>query len=163
MIMITKKIICEYSEFNSIEDLDKSDKELLERAIEVTANAYSPYSNFNVGASIRLSNGEIICGSNQENAAYPSGLCAERVAMFYASSRFPNIPFETMAIAANSKYINVDKPITPCGSCRQVMIEYEFLSKKNIRLILYGNEGKVFIINSFKDLVPFPFVPENLK
>lgn len=152
-----------YTEYNSIDDLKLEDRQLLECAINATKNAYAPYSEFKVGAAILLANGVIVTGTNQENAAYPSGLCAERVAMFYASSQYPNIAFKTIAVTANSDKVTIDKPLSPCGSCRQVMVEYETLSKGNIRVILAGTTGKIHIINSTKDLMPFPFVPEDLK
>ncbi len=152
----------EYKEVESINDLDNNDKILLNKAIEATKSAYAPYSEFRVGAAVLLENGEIITGNNQENAAYPSGLCAERVAMFYASAKFPGVPFVAIAITANSDKININHPVSPCGACRQVMVEYEVLSKNPIKVILAGKTGPIHIIDSVKDLLPFSFGPDEL-
>lgn len=152
----------EYKEVESINDLENSDKILLNKAIEATNSAYAPYSEFRVGAALLLENGEIVIGNNQENAAYPSGLCAERVAMFYASAKFPGIPFKAIAITANSDKISINHPVSPCGACRQVMVEYEVLSKNPIKVILAGKTGAIHIIDSVKDLLPFSFGPDEL-
>ena len=157
----TKKF--EYNEYPSKEVLEANDRLLLEKAIEASNSAYAPYSEFRVGAALLLENGEIVIGNNQENAAYPSGLCAERVAMFYASAKFPGVPFKTIAITANSDKVNICSPISPCGACRQVMVEYEVISKNPIRVILAGHTGAVQIIDSVNDLLPFSFGPDELK
>lgn len=153
----------EYKEVSSIDALDSNDRLLLEQAIEATKQAYAPYSEFRVGAALLLENGEIIIGNNQENAAYPSGLCAERVAMFYASAKFPGVPFKALAVTANSDKILIDHPVSPCGACRQVMVEYESLSKNPIKVILSGKTGSIIILDSVKDLLPFSFGPDELK
>lgn len=157
----TKKF--EYKEFASAELLEANDKLLLSMAVEASEHAYAPYSEFRVGAALLLENGEIVTGNNQENAAYPSGLCAERVAMFYASAKFPSIPFKAIAITANSDKIAISQPVSPCGACRQVMVEYEILSKNPIKVILAGKSGPIFVIDSVTDLLPFSFGPNELK
>ncbi len=160
--MIRTKNI-EYKEFKTREELDELDRNLLQKATEASQSAYAPYSEFRVGAALLLENGEIVTGNNQENAAYPSGLCAERVAMFYASAKYPNVSFKAIAITANSDKIMISDPVSPCGACRQVMKEYEVLSKNPIKVILAGQTGAVYIIESVNDLLPFGFGPNNIK
>src|ERR1035437_10269048 len=121
----------------SFDELDKAKQKLINKAKEQVEKAYAPYSEFHVGAAIELENGEIFTGSNQENSAYPSGLCAERVAMFYANAQFPDVPVKTIAIAASTKDKFLTNPITPRGSCRQVLLETEIRYKKNITILLY--------------------------
>lgn len=141
----------------SFEELSEKDKELITKAKLVALRSYAPYSKFHVGAAIRLDNGEIIEGGNQENCAYPSGLCAERVATFYAHSKYPECAISELCIVAcNEKKIFTENPITPCGSCRQVLIEYEKLAKKDIRILLCGTDG-IFEINGAKKLLPLVF------
>lgn len=146
-----------------LDDLNELDRNLIERAKEATVRAYAPFSKYQVGAAILLDNGKIIEGSNQENAAYPSGLCAERTAAFFASSAHPGIPFKKIAIAA---WVNPgdDKsfedgfqklPVSPCGGCRQALMEYEHLYG-NIEVILYGKD-KIYILPSIKSLLPLAF------
>ena len=143
-------------------ELSEQDRLLLEAARISTERAYAPYSKFKVGAAVLLANGDVIQGNNQENAAYPSGLCAERVALFYASSLFPNMEIESMAITAHSEDVAIDYPVAPCGSCRQVMTEYESKQKKDIRVILQGEKGDIYIIKCVRDLLPFAFTQEDL-
>ena len=119
-------------------------------------SSYAPYSNFNVGAAVRMSNGEIVTGSNQENAASPSGLCAERVTMFYANSRYPNVAPKALAIATFVDGDFLEEPITPCGACRQVLLEREVRYGVNIDVLLYGKKG-IYKISSVKDLLPLSF------
>ena len=152
-----------YCEFDSFEDLNNADKFLLIEAEKALHLAYSPYSGFSVGAAIELENGVVVTGNNQENAAYPSGLCAERVAMFAAASQYPGIPFKALAITAKSENFVVDYPVSPCGSCRQVMSEYENSRKSPIRIILKGQTGKVVVFNNSNDLLPFVFTADQLK
>ena len=114
-----------FTAFQSLKELPEEVQGLMQQAIEIRKNAYAPYSNFNVGAAILLEDGKIITGNNQENAAYPSGLCAERVAIFYASSQHPNKKIIAVAVSANSKGLKVNIPVPPCGACRQAMAEYE--------------------------------------
>ena len=126
-----KEILIKKSYFlEKFSELEKVDQDLIKRARNSCVSAYAPYSGFQVGSSILLDNGKIITASNQENVAYPSGLCAERVAIFYASSRFPESKILTIAVSAISKDFKIDKQISPCGSCRQVMSEYEVKQKK---------------------------------
>lgn len=130
-------------------------KELLESAIDATANAYAPYSNFNVGAAVLLDNGKIVAGNNQENVAYPSGLCAERVTLFSANARYPAAKVLAIAIAAATKGEQVNM-ITPCGACRQVLLEVENRYKHPIKVFLCGKE-QVYIAESASSLLPLSF------
>ena len=157
------KFTTTFSEYLSIEELATEDLDLVQRARKAAKVAYAPYSNFHVGAAILLENGKIVIGSNQENAAYPSGLCAERVAIFSASTQYPGIAVKTLAITARSANFTIDTPITPCGSCRQVLSEYEHLYKKPIKIILTGETGKVFIIDKVEDILPLSFKSGDLK
>ena len=146
----TKITICVYDELN------KAEKKLVDAAKEILKSAYSPYSNFQVGAAILLKNNEVVCGSNQENVAYPSGLCAERTALFYANSKHPEQAVDTIAIAAFTKGAYTEQPITPCGACRQVILEAQNRYKHPIRIILYG-EKEIYIIEKITDLLPLSF------
>jgi cytidine deaminase len=157
------KLSITYYEYESISKLKKDDRLLLEEAEKAMHQAYSPYSGFSVGAALELVTGDVITGNNQENAAYPSGLCAERVAMFAASSRYPGIPFKTIAITAKSEKFLVNYPVSPCGACRQVMAEYENSRKAPLRVILRGERGKVIVFDSSNDLLPFVFNSDQLK
>lgn len=144
------------------EELTPEEKQLVEEARQATYRSYSPYSRFSVGASVLLANGVILSGSNQENAAYPSGLCAERTVLFYANSQYPNQPITMMAIAARSEKGFTEIPITPCGACRQVLAETERRFEQPIRILLYG-ETETIIIDGVKDLLPFLFDEDILK
>ena len=150
-------------EFDSIEELSEEDRALLEHAREAAVLAYAPYSNFYVGAALLLKNDKILRGNNQENVAYPSGLCAERVAIFAAGAQYPDVPIKTIAITAKSKFFEVNEPVSPCGACRQVMAEYENRYGSDIRLILQGETGKIHIAESVKTLLPMMFNTEKLK
>ena len=149
--------------YDSIDELTEEDAWLLNEAREVTGNAYAPYSHFHVGAVAKLANGEIVAGSNQENASFPVGLCAERVLLASASSLYPNIPIESMAISYQSDNGDSNHPIAPCGICRQSLQEYESRVKHPIRLILGGMEGKIYIIPKSSSLLPLAFTSEELK
>ncbi|MFP4023731.1 MAG: cytidine deaminase [Thiohalospira sp.] len=159
-----KKLIIqsELLEYNSPAELPEKHQKLIKEAKEAAQKAYAPYSNFKVGAAVLLDNGEIIQGNNQENAAYPSGLCAERVAIFYASSKFPNIPISAIAITAYTKSGFIKLPIPPCGSCLQVMLESEKRANKSIEVILYGQE-KITLADSIKQFLPVNFNKDMLK
>jgi len=157
------EIKSEIYEFNSIEELSEEDKKLLEYAREAADLAYAPYSNFYVGAALLLKNDKILRGNNQENVAYPSGLCAERVAIFAAGAQYPGVPIKAIAITAKSKSFKVNEPVSPCGACRQVLAEYENRYGSNIRLILQGEEGRIHITDSVKTLLPLMFNTEKLK
>ncbi len=161
--MKNHKLSITYYEFESVDDLNEDDRSLLEEAEKALHLAYSPYSGFSVGAALELATGVVVTGNNQENAAYPSGLCAERVAMFAASSQYPGIPFKAIAVTASSENFVVDYPVSPCGSCRQVMAEYENSRKAPIRVILKGVSGKVIIFDKSNDLLPFVFNSDQLK
>jgi cytidine deaminase len=152
----------EISTYKSESELDQSDRELLTQAHEAASHAYAPYSHFKVGAAVRLNNGVIVTGNNQENAAYPSGLCAERVALFFANSKYPESAPVALAITAISEKTPISEPITPCGSCRQVMAEYEKKGGKDLRVIMRGQEGPVLITHSMKVLLPFSFADDLL-
>ncbi len=147
----------EYIIYDSLSDLNIENQNLFQEAIKVRDTAYAPYSNFLVGTAILLENGEIISGSNQENAAYPSGLCAERVAIFYAAAKYPNVVIKKMVITAKSNNKKVDKPIAPCGSCRQSISEYEIKQMQDITLLFMGETGKIIESSSLKNLLPLSF------
>jgi cytidine deaminase len=149
--------------YDSIEELTEEDAWLLNEAREVTEHAYAPYSHFQVGAIAKMANGEIVAGSNQENASFPVGLCAERVLLASASSLFPKMPIESIAISYQSNNGNSNHPIAPCGICRQSLQEYEMRVGHPIRLILGGMEGKVFVISQASLLLPLAFTSEELK
>ena len=131
--------------------------ELLEIAHEAAGRAYAPYSHFKVGAAILFKNGQIIAGNNQENAVFPSGMCAERVALYYAASRFPETPIEKIAITAIGGEKEVSEPVPPCGSCRQALLEYEIKFGEPIEVIMAGEKGEVYIMKSVSDLLPLSF------
>ena len=153
----------EYLVFENSDELSEADAVLLEAARDVTTKAYAPYSNFFVGAVARLQNGETISGTNQENASYPVSICAERVLLSAASVLHNNVPIETMAISYRSERNESNKPVSPCGMCRQALREYEDRTHHPIRLILSGITGKVFIIDNVSDILPFSFGGEDLK
>ena len=150
-------IVAELEVYKSIKDLTSKDAELLVAAKKMVKTAYAPYSEFHVGAAVLLENGEIIAGNNQENAAYPSGLCAERVALFYAGSQYPTIAIKTIAISVKSKNVIISEPLSPCGGCRQVIAEYENKFEKPIRIIMSGEKGQIYIANSIESLLPLMF------
>ncbi len=146
----------------SYDELDEKQKALVDVAKKQTAHSYCPYSHFHVGAAARLKNGEIVLGCNQENAAYPSGLCAERAALFAAGAHYSDQPVESLAIACFTDGHFTKDPGSPCGACRQVMTETEHRYGGNMEVILYG-EDKTYIFQSAKDLLPLVFVSENLE
>lgn len=150
-------------EFDSMQELEKDDFMLLEKAKAAVNAAYAPYSEYYVGAAALLENGEIFIGNNQENVAYPSGLCAERVAVFAAAANFPNVPVKAVAITSRAANFEVTEPVTPCGSCRQALAEYENLYHNKIRVILMGESGKVMVIESIGELLPLMFNAVELK
>lgn len=153
--IITKIKVCSYDE------LSPDQKKLTDEAKEATFRSYAPYSEFYVGAAAELANGEIISGNNQENAAYPSGLCAERVTLFFANSKYPDMPIKRLAIAARTKGDFVEECVAPCGSCRQVILESEDRGKEPMELLLCGKD-QVYIIRTIKDLLPLYFGKSNL-
>jgi cytidine deaminase len=151
--------------YDDISELNKEDAALLEEARKTTQKAYAPYSNFLVGAAALLNNGEKVYGTNQENASYPVGICAERVLLASASMLQTDEPIKTMAISYNnlSGIGGSDRPISPCGMCRQSLAEYEERTKQPMRLILSGMEGKVIVIDSAAQLLPFSFGSDSMK
>jgi len=153
----------DFDVYDSINELTEADAWLLNEAREVTQHAYAPYSNFEVGAVAKLVNGEIVAGSNQENASFPAGICAERVLLSSAALLYPKVAIETIAISYNNINGESNRPISPCGICRQSLVEYEERVKHPIRLILAGLEGKVFIIPDSRALLPLGFGSDDLK
>ncbi len=145
-----------------LDELSPQDQELVQAAIKATKNAYANYSRFYVGAALRLENGKMVIGANQENAAFPSGLCAERTAVFAAQANYPDSPIETLAIAGRNEKGVLPNPITPCGACRQVILEIEDRYKKPIKILLYGTQ-KIYCVRSVKDLLPLSFVNDNMR
>lgn len=143
--------------FDNVHELPQNVFILIQKAIEARENAYAPYSKFHVGAALLLDNGEVITGSNQENASYPSGLCAERTAIYYAGSQFPNAKIVRMAITAGSKKKQTKKPIPPCGACRQAIAEYEIKQEMPIEIFFMGEIGKVAKSKSLANLLPLVF------
>jgi len=146
-----------------LDGLPAADRTLLEAAKAMTDSAYAPYSQFHVGAALRLANGKVVEGSNQENAAYPSGLCAERVAIFAASSQYPGMTVEAMAIAVSTKRFDVIQPLSPCGGCRQVLMEYRHRQQRPMRIILAGTGSTVWVFEDVSVLLPFSFEADGLK
>ena len=144
-------------------ELSPEEQSLIINAKNSFENAYAPYSGFLVGASILLENGKVINGSNQENVSYPSGLCAERVALFYAGSQYPKIAIKTIAVSASSKTFDINDVVSPCGACRQVMAEYQQKQNSEIRILLHSPNDDVLIANSVEDLLPFMFTSPLLK
>ncbi len=151
------QLITDYILFDSISELDSQAQKLMNLAIEARKQAYAPYSNFNVGAAILLDNDEVVMGSNQENAAYPSGMCAERVAIYSAGSKYPKTPILKLAISASSTLKKVTEPVAPCGACRQAISEYEVNQNTPIEIFFMGENGAVIKVNSLKDLLPLSF------
>ena len=154
--MTNREIKIAYQEFDSLDELNQEDLLLAKAAIDATSRSYAPYSNFNVGAALMYADGEIIQGSNQENAAYPSGLCAERTALFYASSRRPDLPIISLAIAAAQNGKLCDIPATPCGACRQVMAQYQTKGGRPMSVLLVGGK-KIWKFASVDELLPLTF------
>jgi len=143
--------------FDSFEELSSEVQVLMQKAIDAKENAYAPYSKFKVGAALLLENEKIITGNNQENAAYPSGMCAERVAVWKASSDYPNVKILKIAISASSSSQLLKEPVAPCGACRQTLSEYELKQKYYVEVYFMGEEGKIIKTNSISDLLPIAF------
>jgi len=154
--MKVKKINISYEEYASLEELNAEDKSLALKAIEAQKTSYAPYSKFNVGAAVRLEDGTVVKGSNQENAATPAGLCAERTAMFAAGATYPGVPMVSLAIAGGPDYTICDDPATPCGSCLQVMAEYQKIGKKPMAVIMVGAK-KIWKFHRVDDMLPMIF------
>lgn len=160
--MTNHEIKIAFEEYNSLKELNPTDQNLCLEAVKAMSNSYSPYSKFRVGAALLLQSGKIIHGSNQENVAYPSGLCAERVALFHWGATYPNDPIKSIAITAYTDDFSLLKPVTPCGSCLQVMAEYEKKQGKPMRIILYCMDGPVWITNGIESFLPFLFFEDRL-
>ena len=154
--MEKKTLTIPYEEYASIEELGEADRTLLEAAVDAMKGSYAPYSHFNVGAAVRLADGTVVKGANQENAAYPSGLCAERTAMFAASANHPGVPFESLAVVCSRDGKLMPNPGSPCGACRQVMAQYERESKRPLRIIL-GSGGPILAFTGVESLMPLIF------
>lgn len=145
-----------------LDELSVADRELIEQAMKATDNAYAEYSHFYVGAAMRLANGRIVIGANQENAAFPSGLCAERTAVFSAQANFPDQSIEALALVARNDNGLIDNPVTPCGACRQVLLGVEERYGLPMRILMYSKSG-VYSVGSAKDLLPLSFVDSSMK
>lgn len=144
-------------------ELPQELQQLLAKAKHSVNDAYAPYSQFRVGAAVLLDNGEVVTGSNQENASSPAGICAERVALSAASSRYPGIGIKSLAISAKADGYDVAEPVAPCGICRQTILEYEYRFGRNIEIVLQGDQGKILRIKTVKELLPLNFSRDNLK
>lgn len=151
------------TEFSNDQELPANELELLNAARKAVGNAYAPYSEFYVGAAVRLANGKVVAANNQENVAYPSGLCAERVALFFASANHPGEKIEAVAVSCSSEKTGSDKPFSPCGACRQVLAEYEQKQHSPIRVLLGGKTGTILSVESVKDLLPLVFEANELR
>ncbi len=152
-----------YEVYDSINELNEQDAWLLQEARKATSAAYAPYSKFNVGAIARLTNGKTVAGTNQENASYPVGICAERALLASAASLYPGVAVDSMAISYDNTKGESSRPISPCGMCRQALVEYEERVNQPIRLILSGLEGRVFVIEKANALLPLSFGSNDLK
>ncbi|WP_343634552.1 cytidine deaminase [Fluviicola sp.] len=152
-----KQLTIHYEWLDHWKELPDSEQLLIEKAHEAAESAYAPYSDFKVGAAVLLADGTIVKGNNQENIAYPSGLCAERVALFYAGANYPGTTIKTIVVVADGDLIAADECVSPCGSCRQVLAESEMRQDEPIRIILVSRDGKTWIFDSIKDILVFPF------
>ena len=160
--MLNHEIKIAFKEYRSLTELDSADSDLCLDAVKALNNSHSPYSKFRVGVAMRLQSGKVIYASNQENVAYPSGLCAERVALFYWGANHPDDPIETMAITAQTDEFQLTKPVTSCGACLQVLAEYEKKQDKQIKIILYCANGPIWVIKGIQNQLPFLFFEDRL-
>lgn len=160
--MEEKKFEFEYEVYADIRELSEADAWLLTEARSVTEQAYAPYSNFHVGAVAMMENGEVVAGTNQENASYPVSICAERVLLGTIATMHPKVAVKSIAISYNSASVKSDHPISPCGMCRQALLEYETRTDAPIRIILSGQYGSIYIIKSASFLLPFAFTSNEL-
>src|SRR5476649_1652863 len=160
--MINKEIKIDFEDYQSIDELQSADKALCLEAVKALATSHSPYSKFRVGVAMRLQSGKILLASNQENVAYPSGLCAERVALFHWGANHPNDPIETIAITAHSDEFLLTKPVTSCGACLQVLAEYEKKQGRAIKMLLYCQQGPVWVASGIESFLPFLFFEDRL-
>ena len=160
--MKTTRHTFEYQVYTTAAELPAPDQELLGIAKQAVGSSHAPYSRYHVGAAVRLANGVVFPGSNQENMAFPAGLCAERVAVFAAVSHTPGVPVSAIAITARADDFEVSRPVPPCGMCRQAIVEYEMKYGNKIRLILGGQNGEVFVIHGMETLLPLIFHEDGL-
>ncbi len=160
--MKRNSIEIEFTEFGDLQELCPDDQKLVHAAISATRQSYTPYSGFSVGASVLLDDGSILSGSNQENAAYPSGNCAERTVLAYANSKYPELAVKALAIAASKEGTLTLQPIPPCGGCRQFILESELRYKSPIRILLYGRQ-KIYLLKRSSDLLPLSFTDQDIK
>lgn len=149
--------------FENENELSEQDLSLLKSARKAIEGSYAPYSKFHVGCALLLENGEVIAGNNQENIAYPSGLCAERVAIFYAGATYPDVPVKAMAITVKAEEFEVNEPVMSCGACLQSMSEYELKFNKKMRIILQGETGSVYVANGLQTFMPYQFWMDGLR
>lgn len=161
--MKEQKLTFQFTVFETIDELNDADRELLKSAREATGLAYAPYSNFNVAASARLKNDEIVCGTNQENASYPVGICAERVLLSSVSALHPGAKIDSIAVTYQPVNGRSSIPASPCGLCRQTLLEYEQRQGSPIRILLSGMEGEVYLLETVSDLLPLSFGKINLE
>ncbi|PZD77160.1 cytidine deaminase [Mesonia sp. K7] len=155
--MKEEKISFSYQVYDDAKELPLEIQDLRQKAITTRDNAYAPYSNFLVGAAILLENKVVVTGSNQENAAFPSGSCAERTAIYYAGSQYPNQKIKSIFISVKSNQKSIENPTPPCGACRQAIAEYEVRQKQPIKIYFAGEKGKIMAVNSLSDLLPLAF------
>ena len=160
--MTNHEIKINFQEYASMEELDIADKELCQEAVKALKTSHSPYSKFRVGVAMKLQSGKIIHASNQENVAYPSGLCAERVALFYWGANHSDDPIESIAVTAHTDEFQLSKPVTSCGACLQVLAEYEKKQGHAIKMLLYCQQGPVWIATGIESFLPFLFFEDRL-
>src|ERR1700748_77798 len=160
--MIKREIKVAFEEYNDINQLNDADRKLCLEAVTALANSHSPYSKFRVGVAMRLQSGKLLHASNQENVAYPSGLCAERVALFNWGANHPDDPITTMAITAQTDEFKLTQPVTSCGSCLQVLAEYEKKQNKPVKVLLYCQNGPIWAIEGVENQLPFLFFEDRL-
>jgi len=161
--METKELRIFVYEYKSVDELPAEDQKLVKIAREAAKNAYAPYSKFHVGAALLLENNEIFSGNNQENASFPVGLCAERVALFAAHAQYPESKIKTLVITASGSRQVLETPVSPCGSCRQVFTEFEHEQQEPMRIILASGRGKIFVFDNAENLLPLSFFSDQLK
>jgi len=160
--MVKREIKVAFEEYNNIDELNDAERQLCREAVKALANSHSPYSKFRVGVAMRLHSGRIIHASNQENVAYPSGLCAERVALFNWGANHPDDPIESMAITAQTDEFKLTRPVTSCGSCLQVLAEYEKKQSKTVKVLLYCQDGPIWAVEGIENQLPFLFFEDRL-
>ena len=162
-VMNKLKFSIDYEAYEGLHELEENDNILCQQAVKALKTSWSPYSNFKVGTAVRLAGGEIVLGSNQENLAYPSGLCAERVALFTIGAKYPDAIIESMVVTAQTDNFKITNPVTCCGACLQVMAEFERKQGKEIEVLFYCIDGQVLKVKGIKSLLPFVFVEDRLK